>query len=130
MLTKLHIDVLTCVNAAVASAGGVLAIVRVRRRALYLTLASALVGAGMIALGAINFVRVPGPLSGLVRLNVLWGIGMCSMLAASVLLGGLLGATVKLESRKLAPALAVLGVVAIVGSSLVLLFQLRVLKYF
>ena len=121
----MHVDVLTVANAVVGVVAGSLACARRDRLVRY----QAALGVPLIALGVVELWRVRGHLGDLYRLNALWGLAMWAMLGTSIVLGALsiahwlrpLAAT-----KKLVPWL---GALAIAAGCVVLLFELRVLKF-
>lgn len=145
-------DVLIVVNALVAILGGILAASALilskkpdaKQLIDKLTPFQALIGVGMVVLGLINFLRSLKYLTDFFKVNLIAAAALLSMIAVSVLLGALFGmpqitkwipgdssAEQKaLElTRKIAPFQVMLGMIAIVASLIVLLYQFKILKY-
>ena len=132
----MHIDALTFANAIAGVIGGTVALVAKRDRIVragkrdWLVLLRTVAGVVLVALGVINLWRVRDHFTDLVRLNALWGVSMWVLLGASVLLGLVAGArwitALRGRGDRVAPWL---GALAIVGGLVVILFELRILKY-
>ena len=103
----------------------------------------ALIGVGMIALSVITFVRLLGVLTDLFKLNFMFALGVWCMIGTGVALGALFGMPQIVKwipgdspaeqkamefSQKVAPFQVLLGLVAIAGGLIVLLFNLKILK--
>ena len=103
----------------------------------------ATIGVAMVAFGLINFVRLLGYLTDIFKLNLMFGLAIWCMLGTSVALGALFGMPQIVKwipgdspaeqkamefSQKVAPFQVLLGLVAIGGGLIVLLFQLKILK--
>jgi len=103
----------------------------------------ALIGVGMIALSVITFVRLLGVLTDLFKLNFMFALGVWCMIGTGVALGALFGMPQIVKwipgdssaeqkamefSQKVAPFQVLLGLVAIAGGAIVLLFNLKILK--
>jgi hypothetical protein len=103
----------------------------------------AIIGVGLIAVSAINFIRAFGGITAALRGLPLFGASFIAMIATGVLLGALFGmpqiakwipgessAEQKaLElSKKVAPYQVILGVIAIVAGLVQLLYMLHILK--
>ena len=107
-----------------------------------LTPFQALIGVGLMAVSLINFLRMLGSISIILRYATLFGVAFLSMVGAGFLLGALFGmpqitkwipgessAEQKaLElSRKVAPYQVTLGVISLIASLITLLYLLRIL---
>lgn len=144
-------DLLSTLNALIVIVGGLLAISALiiskkpDAKALIdkLTPYQALIGVGMIALSVITFVRLLGVLTDLFKLNFTFALGIWCMIGTGVALGALFGmpqiskwipgdspAEQKAMelTQKIAPFQVLLGLVAIAGGLIVLLFNLKILK--
>ena len=145
-------DGLTVINAIVAILGGILAISGLivskrpdaRQMIDKLVPYQAFIGVGLIALGVINFLRSISYLTALFNVNLIFGAALLSMIGTSILLGALFGmpqivkwipgdspAEQKAQeiTQKLAPFQVILGMIALVASLLVLLYQFEIIKY-
>lgn len=144
-------DLLLFVNALAVILGGVLAVSALiiankpdaKQMIDKLVPFQALIGVGMIALAVINLLRLLGVLTDMFRLNFMWALGIWTMFGAGALLGLLFGMPLiakmipgqssaeqkALElTQKVAPFQVLIGLAAIGGSALVLLFQFKILK--
>lgn len=144
-------DLLSTLNALIVIVGGLLAISALiiskkpDAKALIdkLTPYQALIGVGMIALSVITFVRLLGVLTDLFKLNFTFALGIWCMIGTGIALGALFGmpqiskwipgdspAEQKAMelTQKIAPFQVLLGLVAIAGGLIVLLFNLKILK--
>lgn len=107
-----------------------------------LTPYQALIGVGLMAVSLINFLRMLGSISIILRYATLFGVAFLSMVGAGFLLGALFGmpqiakwipgessAEQKaLElSRKVAPYQVLLGLISLGASLVTLLYMLRIL---
>lgn len=143
-------DVLVFVNIVLAVLGGLLAAAAliiakkpdakqyIDRLAMY----QATIGVGLIAVSVINFLRLFGHITAMLRFSALLGVAFLAMVGAGFLLGALFGmpqiakwipgdspAEQKaLElSRKVTPYQVTLGVVSVISSFVMLLYQLHIL---
>lgn len=144
-------DLLSTLNALIVIVGGLLAISALiiskkpDAKALIdkLTPYQALIGVGMIALSVITFVRLLGVLTDMFKLNFTFALGVWCMIGTGIALGALFGmpqiskwipgdspAEQKAAelTQKIAPYQVLLGLVAIGGGLIVLLFNLKILK--
>jgi hypothetical protein len=107
-----------------------------------LAMYQATIGVGLIAVSVINFLRMLGHITAMLRFTTLLGAAFVAMVGAGFLLGALFGmpqiakwipgdspAEQKaLElSRKLTPYQVTLGVVSVIASFVMLLYMLRIL---
>jgi hypothetical protein len=145
-------DLLIVINALVVILGGILAVSALiiankpdaRQLIDKLTPFQALIGVGMIALSVVNLLRLLGVLTDMFKLNFMWALGIWCMFGAGVALGALFGMPQVVKwipgesnaeqkamelSQKIAPFQVLLGLVAIAGSVLVLLFQFKIMKF-
>lgn len=143
-------DALVFVNIILGILGGVLAAAALivskkpDAKALIdkLTPFQALIGVGLVAVSLINFLRMLGSISLILRYATLFGVAFLSMVGAGFLLGALFGmpqiakwipgessAEQKaLElSRKVAGYQVLLGIISLVASLITLLYMLRIL---
>ena len=144
-------DLLSTLNAIVVILGGILAVSGLiiankpdaKQIIDKLTPYQALIGVGMIALSVITFVRLLKVLTDLFKLNFMFALGVWCMIGTGVALGALFGMPQIVKwipgessaeqkamefSQKVAPFQVLLGLVAIAGGLIVLLFNLKVLK--
>lgn len=148
----MRIDLLILLNVIAAIVGGILAIPslivakRPNARAIIDKLApfQALIGVAMLGLSIVNFVRMIPYLNAVMKVNLFGSAATLTMFIASGLLGVLFGmpqiakwvpgnssAEQKaLEiARKIGTFQVLLGLVTIVSSLIVLLYQLGIIKY-
>ena len=144
-------DALLVLNALVVILGGILAVSGLiiankpdaKQIIDKLTPYQALIGVGMIALSIITFARLLKVLTDLFKLNFTFALGVWCMIGTGVALGALFGMPQIVKwipgdspaeqkamefSQKVAPFQVLLGLVAIGGGLIVLLFNLKVLK--
>ena len=144
-------DLLSTLNAIVVILGGILAVSGLiiankpdaKQIIDKLTPYQALIGVGMIALSVITFVRLLKVLTDLFKLNFTFALGVWCMIGTGVALGALFGMPQIVKwipgdspaeqkamefSQKVAPFQVLLGLVAIAGGLIVLLFNLKILK--
>ena len=144
-------DVLSTLNAVVVIVGGLLAISGLiiankpdaKQIIDKLTPYQALIGVGMIALSVITFVRLLGVLTDMFKLNFTFALGVWCMIGTGIALGALFGMPQIVKwipgdspaeqkamefSQKVAPFQVLLGLIAIGGGAIVLLFNLKILK--
>jgi hypothetical protein len=144
-------DVLSTLNSIVVILGGILGISGLiiankpdaKQIIDKLVQFQALIGVGMIALSVITFVRLLGVLTDLFKLNFMFALGVWCMIGTGVALGALFGMPQIVKwipgdspaeqkamefSQKVAPFQVLLGLVAIAGGAIVLLFNLKILK--
>lgn len=145
-------DTLLFLNAIVVILGGILAISALiiskkpdaKQLIDKLTPFQALIGVGMIAFSVVNLLRLLGVLTDMFKLNFMWALGMWCMFGGGIALGALFGMPQIVKwipgessaeqkamelTQKIAPFQVLLGLVALAGSVIVLLFQLKILKY-
>ncbi len=145
-------DGLIVVNAIVAILGGILAASALilskkpdaKQLIDKLVPYQAFIGVGLIALGVINFFRMLGYLTDFFKVNLMAAAALLSMIAVSALLGALFGMPQIIKwipgessaeqkalemTRKIAPFQVMLGLVAMIASLVVLLYQFKILKY-
>jgi hypothetical protein len=144
-------DVLTTLNAVIVILGGILAVSGLiiankpdaKQIIDKLTPYQALIGVAMIALSVITLLRSIKWLTDLFKLNFMLALGIWSMIGTGVALGALFGMPQIVKwipgessaeqkamefSQKVAPFQVLLGLVAIGGGLIVLLFNLKILK--
>lgn len=144
-------DLLSTLNAIVVILGGILAVSGLiiankpdaKQIIDKLTPYQALIGVGMIALSVITFARLLKVLTDLFKLNFTFALGIWCMIGTGVALGALFGMPQIVKwipgdspaeqkamefSQKVAPFQVLLGLVAIGGGLIVLLFNLKILK--
>jgi hypothetical protein len=144
-------DVLSTLNSVIVILGGILAVSGLiiankpdaKQIIDKLTPYQALIGVGMIALSVVTFVRLLGILTDLFKLNFMFALGVWCMIGTGVALGALFGMPQIVKwipgessaeqkalefSQKVAPFQVLLGLVAIAGGLIVLLFNLKILK--
>jgi hypothetical protein len=144
-------DVLSTLNAVIVILGGILAVSGLiiankpdaKQIIDKLTPYQALIGVAMIALSVISFFRLLGVLTDMFKLNFMWGLGVWCMIGTGVALGALFGMPQIVKwipgessaeqkamefSQKVAPFQVLLGLVALAGGLIVLLFNLKILK--
>jgi hypothetical protein len=144
-------DLISTLNSLIVILGGILAISALiiskkpDAKAMLdkLTPYQALIGVGMIALSVIDFFRMLGVLTDMFKLNFTFALGVWCMLGTGVALGALFGMPQIVKwipgdspaeqkamefTQKIAPFQVLLGLVAIGGGAIVLLFNLRILK--
>jgi hypothetical protein len=144
-------DLLSTLNAVVVILGGILAVSGLiiankpdaKQIIDKLTPFQALIGVGMIALSVITFVRLLGVLTDMFKLNFTFALGVWCMIGTGVALGALFGMPQIVKwipgdspaeqkamefTQKVAPFQVLLGLVAIGGGLIVLLFNLKILK--
>lgn len=144
-------DLLIVINALVVIVGGILAVSALiiankpdaKQIIDKLVPFQALIGVGMIALCVVNLLRLLSVLTDMFKLNFMWALGVWCMFGAGVALGVLFGMPQIVKwipgesnaeqkamelSQKIAPFQVILGLLAIVGSVVVLLFQFKILK--
>lgn len=145
-------DLLTVINALVVIVGGILAVSALiiankpdaKQIIDKLVPFQALIGVAMVALSVVTLLRMLSVLSDMFRVNFMWALGIWCMIGAGVALGALFGMPQVVKwipgdsnaehkamelSQKIAPFQVILGLVAIAGSVIVLLFQFHVLKF-
>lgn len=98
----------------------------------------------MIGLGVVNLLRMLKYLTDMFKLNLMWALGIWCMIGAGAALGLLfgMGQLLKLApnnqaaqqkawelQQKIAPYQILLGLVALGGSVIVLLFQTKLIKF-
>jgi hypothetical protein len=108
-----------------------------------LTPFQALIGVGLVAVSLINFLRMLGTITDAFRVNLLWAAAFLAMVGAGFLLGALFGMPQIVKwipgessaeqkaldiSKKVAPYQVLLGIVALVASLVMLLYQLKILS--
>jgi hypothetical protein len=144
-------DLLSTLNAVVVILGGILAISGLiiankpdaKQIIDKLTPYQALIGVGMIGLSVITFARSLKMLTDLFKLNFTLALGMWCMIGTGVALGALFGMPQIVKwipgdspaeqkamefAQKVAPFQVLLGLVALGGGLIVLLFNLKILK--
>jgi hypothetical protein len=144
-------DVLTTLNSVIVILGGILAVSGLiiankpdaKQIIDKLTPYQALIGVGMIALSVITFVRQISVLTDMFKLNFMSALGVWCMIGTGVALGALFGMPQIVKwipgqysaeqkalefSQKVAPFQVLLGLIAIAGGLIVLLFNLKILK--
>jgi hypothetical protein len=144
-------DLLSTLNAIVVILGGILAVSGLiiankpdaKQIIDKLTPYQALIGVGMIALSIITFARLLKVLTDLFKLNFTFALGIWCMIGTGVALGALFGMPQIVKwipgdspaeqkamefTQKVAPFQVLLGLVAIGGGLIVLLFNLKILK--
>ena len=108
-----------------------------------LTPFQALIGVGLVAVSLINFLRMLGTITDAFKVNILWAAAFLAMVGAGFLLGALFGMPQIVKwipgessaeqtaldiSKKVAPYQVLLGIVALVASLVMLLYQLKILS--
>ena len=108
-----------------------------------LTPFQALIGVGLVAVSLINFLRMLGTITDAFKVNLLWAAAFLAMVGAGFLLGALFGMPQIVKwipgessaeqtaldiSKKVAPYQVLLGIVALVASLVMLLYQLKILS--
>ncbi len=144
-------DLLSTLNAIVVILGGILAVSGLiiankpdaKQIIDKLTPYQALIGVGMIVLSVIDFVRLLKVLTDLFKLNFTFALGVWCMIGTGVVLGALFGMPQIVKwipgdspaeqkamefAQKVAPFQVLLGLVALAGGLIVLLFNLKILK--
>jgi hypothetical protein len=144
-------DLLSTLNSIIVILGGILAVSgliiankpNAKNIIDKLTPYQALIGVGMIGLSVVTFVRLLGVLTDLFKLNFMFALGVWCMIGTGVALGALFGMPQIVKwipgessaeqkalefSQKVAPFQVLLGLVAIAGGLIVLLFNLKILK--
>ena len=144
-------DLLTFVNALVVILGGLLAVSALiiankpdaKNVIDKLVPFQALIGVGMIGLAIVNLARMFSVLSNMFSVHFMWALGVWTMFGAGALLGLLFGMPLIAKmvpgnstaeqkvlelTRQIAPFQVLIGLGAIAGSLLVLLFQFKILK--
>jgi hypothetical protein len=101
------------------------------------------IGVAMVALGLINFLRLLGYLTDMIKLNLMLGLSIWCMLGTSVALGALFGMPQIVKwipgnsnaeqkamelTQKIAPFQVILGLIAIASSVVYLLFRFHIIK--
>ncbi len=144
-------DLLSTLNSVIVILGGILAVSGLiiankpdaKQIIDKLTPYQALIGVAMIGLSVVTFVRLLGILTDLFKLNFMFALGVWCMIGTGVALGALFGMPQIVKwipgessaeqkamefSQKVAPFQVLLGLVAIGGGLIVLLFNLKILK--
>jgi hypothetical protein len=108
-----------------------------------LTPFQALIGVGLVAVSLINFLRMLGTITDAFKVNLLWAAAFLAMVGAGFALGALFGMPQIVKwipgessaeqkaldiSKKVAPYQVLLGIVALVASLVMLLYQFKILS--
>ena len=145
-------DLLMFLNAIVVILGGILAVSALiiskkpdaKQLIDKLTPFQALIGVAMIGLSVVNFLRLLGVLTNMFKLDFMWALGVWCMFGAGVALGALFGMPQVAKwipgdspaeqkameiTQKIAPFQVLLGLVGLVGSLVVTLYLLGIMKF-
>jgi len=144
-------DVLLLINIILGLLGGVLAAAAMiiskkpdaKQYIDKLAAYQALIGVGLLAVSLINFLRALKFLTDMFKINLMWSASFLCMVGAGFVLGALFGMpqiakwipgessaeqkAVEL-SKKVAPYQALLGIILVIGSFIMLLYWLHILK--
>lgn len=145
-------DGLIVINAIVAILGGILAASALilskkpdaKQLIDKLTPFQAIIGVGMIVLGIVNFMRSVKFFTDMFKVNLMASAALMTMFGVSVLLGALFGMPQIIKwipgdssaeqkalelTQKIAPFQVILGLLAMIASLVVLLYQFKIIKY-